>query len=75
MSVLLEDLQEVREGYGVADVARLLGVTHQTALNLIYRGELKAWKIGGIWRVTQADFHAFVEECRPQAEETDATAA
>ncbi len=73
MSVLL-DLEEVREGYDVTDVAKLLGIARKTVLNLIYRGDLKAWRIGGNWRVTESDFNAYVDRCRPQAETTNAAA-
>lgn len=64
---ILEEVREVRGAYDVRDVAEHLGVSRQTVTNYILRGELRAWRLGGKFKVTEADLRAYLERCRPEA--------
>ena len=46
----------------IKEVAEHLGVEYKTVYRLIRRGELAAAKIGGIYRLRQADVDAYVEQ-------------
>lgn len=48
--------------YGLADVSNILGVTRRTILDYIHDGKLKAVKIGGAWKVTEAALKTFTEK-------------
>lgn len=41
--------------YTVKQTASLLSVHFQTIKNMIYRGELKAVKVGRQWRITEEE--------------------
>ena len=48
------------EVYTLKEVAEILKVTYRTALTYVESGSLKARKIGGKWRVKDADLEDFV---------------
>ena len=49
------------DGYmRIKDVAEELAVSYTTVINLIKRGELKAFKVGGQWRVRAEEYHKFL---------------
>lgn len=46
--------------YSLEDVSKLTGVTHRTAWSYVKSGRLKAAKIGGAWKVTEANLKKFI---------------
>ena len=42
-------------------VARYLGVSIRTVYRLVRRGELRAFKVGAVWRFSQQDLDAMLE--------------
>jgi len=62
----------------IEDIAQHLDIHPNTVRNLIFRGELKANKIGRVYRITQDDFDQFIErtklDYKPQNIESSATA-
>ena len=45
-----------------AEVARYLKVHPKTIVNMVERGELKAYKVGRHWRYRKSDIDAYLEE-------------
>lgn len=45
-------------------VAEFLGVSERTVRRLIAGGELKAHRIGGSLRISEADLRAYLDRCR-----------
>lgn len=45
----------------VKEVAELLSVNERTVYRLVQRGDLPAFKVGGAWRLLQADVVAWIE--------------
>lgn len=45
--------------YTVEEVQGILRVSRKTVLKLIYGGQLKAFKAGRAWRVTQGQLESF----------------
>lgn len=46
--------------YSITDVEKILGVTHRTVLQYVRDKKLKAFKIGGRWKVTEGDLKEFI---------------
>lgn len=55
----------------LADVSRVLGVTVPTARNLVRRGDIRGFQVGGrgMWRVEQAELDAYVQRKKALAEQ------
>ena len=51
----------VPELMGVADVAKLLGVSEADALSALEKGDIKGKKIGSTWRITRAAVDEFLK--------------
>lgn len=47
--------------YSVNEIAKIFNVTRLTVLNWINRGMLKAGKFGGVWRISEEDLKAFIQ--------------
>lgn len=47
-----------------AEVARLANVSRKTVYRAIWRGELRAVRIGSRYRITPEDFRCWIESCR-----------
>jgi excisionase family DNA binding protein len=47
--------------YTVKEVAALLRVNERTVLNLIDRGELKANRVGSLWRISQEALDEYLQ--------------
>ena len=53
--------------YTVATLARVWGVSSTFIYDLLARGELPGFKLGGkLWRIKAADVEAY--ECRPRSD-------
>ena len=50
--------------YSLEEVAELLGVTYQLIYKLVRNGELPSFRIGKVYRVTDEDLHAYLENSR-----------
>ncbi len=48
--------------YSINDLIELLQVSRKTILNLIKKGELMAFSIGGRYRVTQKSLDNYIEK-------------
>lgn len=48
--------------YTLNEVAVILKVTYRTVLRYMKTGKLKARRVGGCWRVLQADLDNFLKE-------------
>ena len=46
--------------YSLTDIEKILGVTHRTVLLYVRDKKLKAFKVAGQWRVTEADLKEFI---------------
>lgn len=46
--------------YTLAELEPILGVTHRTLLSYVKTGKLKAAKIGGKWKVSEANLNSFI---------------
>lgn len=49
-----------------AQVAEELAIHARTVLNLIYRGELKAVRVGGQWRIRERDLNSYLDRKKYQ---------
>ena len=58
------EMQPARRMRSLKDWAEELGVVVKTLLREIERGKLRAYKIGGHWRVDEADFEAYLRQRR-----------
>jgi excisionase family DNA binding protein len=45
--------------YTITEIEPVLGVTHRTILQYIKDGRLKAVKVGGKWKITEANLMKF----------------
>jgi len=50
-----------RKTFTLQEVCDILRITRRTAMGLIGRGELSAFKVGQAWRVDARDLDAFIE--------------
>lgn len=50
--------------YSVNDLIEMLQVSRKTILNLIKKGELTGFSIGGRYRVTQKALNAYIEKTK-----------
>lgn len=57
--------------YSLVQVAEYLQASRITLYNYIKSGKLKAFKVGGNWRVTESDLEAFINANRNTAAEDD----
>lgn len=55
----LANLEEFKL-YTLTELEGILGVTHRTLLEYVKQGKLKARKIGGKWKVTEANLKEFI---------------
>lgn len=46
--------------FTLTELEEVLGVTHRTLLNYVKEGRLKAVKVGGKWKVSEANLKAFI---------------
>lgn len=52
------------QGYKTSEIAQRYGVSHQTAYSWIRKGKIKSSRIGGHFRVSEADLLAYEEAAR-----------
>ena len=52
----------------LSDVARRLSISRSTAPRLVSSGSLPGIRVGQTWRVLRADFDAYLNERRAEAE-------
>ena len=57
----MNQLSIERHTLTLQEVCRALRITRRTAMRLIGRGELAAFKVGQAWRVDARDLDAFIE--------------
>lgn len=57
--------------YNLVQVAEYLQASRITLYNYIKTGKLKAFKVGGNWRVTESDLEAFINANRNTGAEND----
>jgi excisionase family DNA binding protein len=48
----------------VREVAAILNISYRKVLELIHMGNLKAIKIGSIFRIDESDLRAFIESAK-----------
>ncbi len=53
-----------RVAYRVAEVAKMLGVSHDSVQRAINRGDLKGIRIGGVTLILVSDLEAYLDELR-----------
>lgn len=46
--------------FTLTELEEVLGVTHRTLLTYVKEGRLKAVKVGGKWKVSEANLKAFI---------------
>ncbi|MBI2581280.1 helix-turn-helix domain-containing protein, partial [Candidatus Woesearchaeota archaeon] len=51
-----------QEFFGIRETAQLLGVQYNTVLKLIMNSGIRAYKIGGQWKITKNDFRGYLEQ-------------
>lgn len=56
------------EYLSVEDVSKMLGITEKTVREFLRAGDLKASKLGRIWRIHPDDVKAFMENNSNQKE-------
>lgn len=56
--------KELPKVYTLHEVEEILSVTQRTVYNLIKGGKLKAFKVGGQWRVTEEALQEFLTQGR-----------
>jgi excisionase family DNA binding protein len=54
--------------YTLTEVEPILGVTHRTLLTYVRNGTLKAFKIGGKWKVTEKGLREFIERAQSESQ-------
>ena len=59
-------MNEKDKVYSINDLIELLQVSRKTILNLIKKGELTGFSIGGRYRVTQVALEAYIEKNKIQ---------
>lgn len=47
--------------YSLTELEGVIGVSHRTLIRYVTDGKLKAVKIGGKWRVSEANLRAFLD--------------
>lgn len=52
----------------LSEVARRLTISRAAAYRLVRSGQLRGIRVGQTWRVLHADFDAYVDERRAEAE-------
>ena len=52
----------------LSEVARRLAISRAAAYRLVHSGQLYGIQIGKTWRVLRADFDAYLDERRAEAE-------
>jgi len=50
--------------YSVRQVADMLGVTVMTIYKWLWTGELKGYRLGKLWRISEEDLKKFLEQRR-----------
>lgn len=55
----------------VKEVADILKCREQTVKNMIQSGELKGYKIGKMYKVSEEDFREFLESCKVIADNVE----
>lgn len=50
----------VPELYGVADMAKAIGVSDRTVMRYIVTGTLKCYKVGGKWKITKENLERYL---------------
>ena len=54
------------KAYTVEEVAQILKVHPRTVYRMLDRGELKGFKVGTVWRISQPTLEAFMGGERPE---------
>ena len=62
--------EEPKSYLSIEEVAGLLGVNYQLIYRLVRSGELRAARIGRVYRVAKADLDAYLEAAKSAAAET-----
>ncbi len=52
------------EPIGAKDAAKMLGVTPRTVIRLAERGEIKAFRVGELWKFYASDIREYIEKQR-----------
>lgn len=52
------------EPIGAKEAARMLGVTPRTVIRLAERGEIKAFRVGELWKFYASDIREYIEKQR-----------
>jgi excisionase family DNA binding protein len=52
----------------LSEVARRLTISRAAAYRLVRSGQLRGIRVGQTWRVLRADFDAYLDELRAEAE-------
>ena len=52
------------EPIGAKDAAKMLGVTPRTVIRLADRGEIKAFRVGELWKFYASDIREYIERQR-----------
>ncbi len=52
----------------LSEVARRLTISRAAAYRLVRSGQLRGIRVGQTWRVLRADFDAYLDELRSEAE-------
>ena len=58
-----------RRTYTLAEICAILRITRRTALGMIGRGELTAFKVGPAWRVDAPDLDAYIDRQKRAAQQ------
>ena len=59
-------MQDTKQFMNLEEVAELLGVNYQLIYKLVRSGEMGSLRIGRVYRVTKADFEAYLLKSRSQ---------
>ena len=57
MSIIIDEI----ESYDLKEVCEKLSISRQTVMKYCRSGEIKANKIGGVWRVTKESLKSFLQ--------------
>lgn len=52
------------EPIGAKEAARMLGVTSRTVIRLAERGEIKAFRVGELWKFYASEIREYIEQQR-----------
>jgi len=53
--------------YSVKEVAELFNLNYRSILNMITVGELKAYKIGGVYRISEKEIYRYLQSAEVES--------